>query len=173
MLKNELKDALKRSAASFENAFDFNSIVPMPEDSDTFKATGGLSSADLKKFGRNNWYAWSREHWGTKWNSRGAQRLHLSDTALLYTFETAWGTPEAAVKALSEKYHVRVECNYHDEDDFGQNIGTYTYDDGELVSQEAMGGDWNRIAEHFGAGFLYDHHLTLKDGKWTRDEDED
>lgn len=164
----ELKD-IAAALNTNDHVFDFNAIVPMPEDSPTFKAEGGLSSEDRQKFGANNWYDWSCENWGTKWNACEAYANHTKNQ-LVYGFDTAWATPEPVIKALSEKYHVAVKCDYYDED-FGNNIGTYTYVDGEPVSQEDMTEQWDRIAEYFGTDVMEDHGMVNKNGEWVYEED--
>ena len=86
-----LKDMLK----SDENDFDFNNIVPMPKN--IFR--GNLGKEEEEKYGDNNWYRWSIDNWGTKWNAVGT-RVELKDGSLYYTFDTAWDCPREIVNAL-------------------------------------------------------------------------
>ena len=86
-----LKDMLK----SDENDFDFNNIIPMPKN--IFR--GNLGREEEEKYGKNNWYDWSIENWGTKWNSVDT-RVELNDGSLYYTFDTAWDCPREIVNAL-------------------------------------------------------------------------
>ena len=86
-----LKDMLK----SDKNDFDFNNIVPMPKN--IFR--GNLGKEEEEKYGKNNWYHWSIDNWGTKWNSVGT-RVELKDGSLYYTFDTAWDCPREIVNAL-------------------------------------------------------------------------
>ena len=55
------------------------------------------------EFGCTNWYDWSVENWGTKWNASVGTREERR-TSFLLTFDTAWSPPTPIVKALSEKY---------------------------------------------------------------------
>ena len=80
---------------SDENDFDFNNIIPMPKN--IFR--GNLGREEEEKYGKNNWYDWSIENWGTKWNSVGT-RVELKDGSLYYTFDTAWDCPREIVNAL-------------------------------------------------------------------------
>jgi len=86
-----LKDMLK----SNDNDFDFNNIVPMPKN--IFR--GALGLEEEKKYGKNNWYHWSIDNWGTKWNAVDT-RVELKDGSLYYTFDTAWDCPREIVNAL-------------------------------------------------------------------------
>ena len=86
-----LKDMLK----SDENDFDFNNIVPMPKN--IFR--GPLGQEEEEKYGKNNWYHWSIDNWGTKWNSVRT-RVEETDGSLYYTFDTAWDCPREIVNAL-------------------------------------------------------------------------
>jgi len=86
-----LKDMLK----SNDNDFDFNNIIPMPKN--IFR--GALGREEEEKYGDNNWYRWSIDNWGTKWNAVDT-RVELKDGSLYYTFDTAWDCPREIVDAL-------------------------------------------------------------------------
>ena len=86
-----LKDMLK----SKDNDFDFNNIVPMPKNI----YRGSLGTVGEEKYGKNNWYHWSIDNWGTKWNAVDT-RVELNDGSLYYTFDTAWDCPREIVNAL-------------------------------------------------------------------------
>ena len=86
-----LKDMLK----SDENDFDFNNIVPMPKN--IFR--GPLGREEEEKYGDNNWYRWSIDNWGTKWNSVDT-RVEENGSTLSYNFMTAWDCPREIVNAL-------------------------------------------------------------------------
>ena len=86
-----LKDMLK----SKDNDFDFNNIVPMPKNI----YRGSLGTVEDEKYGKNNWYHWRIDNWGTKWNAVDT-RVELNDGSLYYTFDTAWDCPREIVNAL-------------------------------------------------------------------------
>ena len=52
---------------------DFNSFIPMPVEE------------------QDNWYDWSCENWGTKWNAKEVELDDDNEDFILYRFETAWG----------------------------------------------------------------------------------
>lgn len=66
---NEILTAIQKDSGENGNfgpgTVDFNKIIPMPDN--IFK--GLLGTEEKKIYGKNNWYDWSIEHWGTKWNA--------------------------------------------------------------------------------------------------------
>jgi hypothetical protein len=87
------------------NAFDFKKIIPMP--SSLFM--GPVGPEEEEKYGKNNWYDWSCENWGTKWNSVGARVEEREDT-IEYYFETAWSPCEPVIFALAKMF---PDANIH------------------------------------------------------------
>tara|TARA_B100000085_G_scaffold228693_1_gene214720 strand:+ start:542 stop:985 length:444 start_codon:yes stop_codon:yes gene_type:complete len=112
---------LKELFASDKSVFDFNKVVPMPEDSEDFQATGSLSMDE--KNGNNNWYFWSIKNWGTKWNAVEPNLDVDEDTKLVYSFRTAWDAPRGVIDALYKNgsfngcTDVNWECAHEFEDD--------------------------------------------------------
>ena len=92
--KKQLK-TLKTMLKSKDNDFDFNNIVPMPKNI----YRGLLGREEEEKYGKNNWYDWSIENWGTKWNSVDT-RVEENGSTLSYNFMTAWDCPREIVNAL-------------------------------------------------------------------------
>lgn len=98
--KEKIKE-LKELFASDKQVFDFNKIVPMPEDSKDFKATGNLSGEEVfEKTKNNNWYTWSIANWGTKWNATDSQLDVDNDERIEYSFSTAWDAPRGVIKEI-------------------------------------------------------------------------
>ena len=106
---------LKKKFKSKDNVFDFNKIIPMPKNSKKFQAKGDVSHDDMEmvdgdlviKSGKpNNWYIWSGENWGTKWNSVDAEINNESDTHVEYSFRTAWDAP----RGISQSFF-REDCD--------------------------------------------------------------
>lgn len=85
-----------------EQAFDFNGIIPMPEHSDTFFRDGGLGQEEREKYGKNNWYDWSLDNWGTKWNAYNFKLVKEDDNNLHIEFDTAWAPPTPIFEKLEE-----------------------------------------------------------------------
>ena len=100
-----------------EMAFDFNSLIPMPDN--IFR--GNLGQAEREKYGTDNWYDWSCENWGTKWNACHVE-LEENDDSLCYRFDTAWDAPRPIVNRLREmmeEYGAEVDWSAHHEFDDG------------------------------------------------------
>ena len=92
--------------SSKDSVFDFNKIIPEPEN-----------IAD--------WYGWRVENWGTKWNAVDAE---IIDDGVM--FDTAWSAPLPVIKKLSElfpKIKLNVTCS---DEDAGENCGQITYKNG-------------------------------------------
>ena len=170
-LKDKMEFLQKKDDSYFTIVFDFNKVVPMPPHSDKFFAKGGLGEEERKKYGKNNWYDWSIENWGTKWNSCDGELVDEYDNKLIYEFNTAWACPYPIFTALSKKYHCVVKCYYYDED-FGNNCGCYTADDGDGELEE-HDGDYDWLAEHFGEGLLEDHYMVKDENGWHYQEMEE
>lgn len=98
--KNKLQE-IKNKLSSGDNVFDFNKIIPMPKDSEDFKATGSLSGEEVfQTQNTNNWYTWSVCNWGTKWNSVRAEISEESENCINYHFDTAWDAPRPIIQEI-------------------------------------------------------------------------
>jgi hypothetical protein len=86
---------------------------------------------NIQKYGAKDWYDWSCNNWGTKWNA--------SDSTIdenIITFETAWATPVPIIEKLSIDYpNLEFVVSYADED-IGSNCGIYKMKNGNIISDE-------------------------------------
>ena len=79
----------KREYSDLPDVFlDFQKIVPMPKELE-----GTTSPSDGP-----NWYDWSVENWGTKWNSYDG---NVTDDGI--SFNTAWAPPTPVIVALAKQ----------------------------------------------------------------------
>lgn len=127
-------DELLDKCDTNESKFDFNGIIPMPGT--VFR--GDLGSEETKLYpGDLNWYDWSVNHWGTKWNASEESVTSFVDGDLAYalvSFETAWSAPMPIYRAIREQYpDLHVSVRYADED-IGRNCGLW--EDGILITPE-------------------------------------
>lgn len=103
--------------------FDFNKIIPMP----AHIFNGDLDSAAFEKYGRDNWYNWSMDNWGTKWNSYNNRIINVNTVA----FDAAWECPHPIMLKLSTMYpNTTIECWWSDE---GNINGYQMYRNGECI----------------------------------------
>ena len=124
-------------------SIDFNKIIPMPVE--LLNTTSPVKERDIfliAKYGSDNWYNWSINKWGTKWNAYDTleARLNTKMTQATILFHTAWSTPAPVIQKLSEKFpDVKIKVWYADED-FGHNVGKYGFENGEVIFDESLDG---------------------------------
>lgn len=114
-------------------AFSFQSIIPMPEN--IYK--GDVGEKEMEMYGNDNWYDWSVEHWGTKWDTvDSCVGVNHSNGEISVTFDTAWACPEPVIKELARLYpDTLMRLEYADED-YGYNCGVITGKNGEITIQD-------------------------------------
>ena len=96
------------------------------EEFEEAKKRGEIYVTNKMKYGHRSWYGWCCENWGTKWNASESQ--WLDDHTLI--FRTAWSTPIPIFEKMSEEWpDVKIDVFFADED-FGQNCGTISYENG-------------------------------------------
>lgn len=129
-------DEIREYVKSEEHGiFDFNKILPMPDD---VHASCAIPSADPL------WYNWSIENWGTKWNCYEIEHCHEG-----FSFWTAWSTPEGVMRALSAQFpDVTITVDFADEDTGGGNCGRYVLTGGDI--QASYQGDYEFACQLWG-----------------------
>ena len=123
--------------------------------------TKEISAEYQDKFGVDNWYDWSIENWGTKWN---AYDQSICDNEIVFC--TAWSTSQMAIQLLSIKYPNAKFCIQYADEDFGYNVGEYHVENGVITyiyipnggSKEAlrMAMDINGDQEYYLENYLCD-----------------
>jgi hypothetical protein len=94
--------------------FDF--ILPCPEE---LKNVGDVSFHDkrneelMAKYGYQDWYSWSLDNWGCKWNC-DAQDWDRDEDTITFWFDSPWGPPIALYEEM-ENQGFDVEAYYHEE----------------------------------------------------------
>ena len=92
-----------------------------------FEDLGNAYINNIINYGCTDWYDWSYEHWGTKWN---AYSVELDEEAHTILFDTAWSCPLPVLTELSKlcyKYNVAFIGEWADED-AGCNVGFFESD---------------------------------------------
>ena len=130
--------------------FDF--FLPCPKeltDVDSPNKTDNVNEL-IEKYGHGDWYSWSVENWGTKWNT-DAQDWSRDGDSISFWFDSAWAPPTALYdKITAEGYDVEA---YYLEEGMGF-VGKYwegaddyyEYTDSESLNDipEDIVDNWNR-----------------------------
>ncbi len=97
------------------------------------KGTADIESGEkalnnIKLYGHKDWYSWSVDNWGTKWNA--SDTLKNNNTL---SFQTAWSIAEPILIKLSEMFpEINIHVEFADED-IGSNCGEFNLVNG-LIS---------------------------------------
>lgn len=112
---------------SEDNPFSFDKIIPMP--SNIYR--GALGIEEEKKYGKNNWYNWSCENWGTKWDTCHTELKESADSEnITVTYDTAWAFADKPLLRLSEiikeeKLDIDFDGSFFNEDTGAYSAGTF------------------------------------------------
>ena len=83
----ELMNTVNKDNPDESNAFDFNNLLPTPEDIG------------------DEWYQWRVDNWGTKWNSVDTFADTTEDPEYIwYNFDTAWAPAKGIYEELTKRY---------------------------------------------------------------------
>jgi hypothetical protein len=108
-----------------------------------------------RDYGHIDWYSWSIENWGTKWNAYECKRDEHK-----ITFETAWYTPVPIWKALTEKYPtITWRVRYSDEDTGGSNHGILHLQGGDITEEHLDLDEKHELAAQMRCYESYFHYL--------------
>lgn len=58
----------------------------------------------FEETGFTDWYDWSIEKWGTKWNAYSFEIMVDEPEELEFRFDTAWGVPEPILDAIAKEF---------------------------------------------------------------------
>ena len=102
----------------FKKGEFFHSIRPMPEEIRNTESPPREENEELrKKYGVTNWFDWSLQNWGTKWDTGEEDDLEIEpygDTlSVQCSFETAWSPPDAIYEYMVEQGYT-IEAYYYE-----------------------------------------------------------
>lgn len=84
---------------------------------------------NIQNYGSADWYSWSCDNWGTKWNSYDYLGQDVGSCEM--QFSTAWSPPHPVIRKLSEMFpNIAIRHKWADED-MGNNCGYTDYFAGE------------------------------------------
>lgn len=131
LILNNIKKDFDTDKEDEMGTIDFNKIIPMPDHI----YRGDLGQDEYEKYGKNNWYDWSIENWGTKWNAYDFEEFYdpfdLGELGVI--FNTAWSMPEPIIQKLSEQYPECIFKLYWADEDLGQNLGMIVFQNGKQI----------------------------------------
>jgi Ferredoxin-like domain in Api92-like protein len=91
-------------------------------------------------FGSDNWYSWNVENWGTKWDVT-PNIWGEDDKSFNFSFDSAWGPPEAFFEHLADQYGIEYSIKYYEP---GAGFaGKRSYLDGKHNHTSAEGNDYH------------------------------
>ena len=133
----------------------FHYIKPMPEE---LRDTTSPSDSP-------NWYDWSIENWGTKWDACNLSWSQLDDHTIEFDFDSAWSPPISVYEELSEQ-GFEVEAYYVE---YGMMYaGEWHCDaDGQVTDEYS-----NDISEYVPEGVDELFEITQQLEEWKREDEE-
>ncbi len=110
--------------------------------------------------GYTNWYDWSIDNWGVKWDASNLQAKELSDfNTVIYSFDSPWDTPEHFVIELSKLYpdacfemvsgSIENDNHYEFTCENGKFEETCSYETFKEAVEDGKWGGWDEWAELF------------------------
>ena len=98
---------------------NFNGVIPMPEELRNTKSPNDnedLANLLTEKYGAPDWYSWSINNWGTKWNCTAIDDWEITDcknneAIATINVDTAWSPPTEFLVKASEIYRSLIFSN--------------------------------------------------------------
>ena len=148
--------------------FTFFRPLPSELQDTTASFTAEQNQELIEKYGHSDWYSWSVENWGCKWNC-DAQDWSRDGDSISFWFDSPWGPPTELYSFISRDTDFDVEAGYHEEGMcfvgrfFDGEDESYEYSDvGSLDDiPEDIVEDWNL------------REMLEERAEWEEDEEED
>lgn len=108
------------------------------------KLVGDLSDSEFERLvsymralrdtGYCDWFDWSRDKWGTKWNAYDQRQVD----DITIEFDTAWSTPAPIWDQLSKDFPDNILHVQWADEDFGNNVGDMKVMAGNVLEGGAL-----------------------------------
>ena len=114
-------------------------FYPIPEELNDTIVTHLPSKTDeqiselVKKYGAEDWYYWSINNWGCKWDARDIHIEESNDVFLHLCFNTPWSPPIDFYTKLANEYKVEITATYTEESVAFCGRFQSSVEDGEVV----------------------------------------
>lgn len=94
--------------------FDFFAKCPEELKSVDSPNNGPGAEKLIEKYGHSDWYSWSVDNWGTKWNC-DAQDWQRNENSISFWFDSAWSPPTAIYDTINYSEMSSIEAHYLEE----------------------------------------------------------
>lgn len=94
--------------------FTFFRPLPNELENTTTSFTAEQNQELIEKYGASDWYSWSVNNWGCKWNC-DAQDWSRDGDSISFWFDSPWGPPTELYSFISNDTDFAVEAGYHEE----------------------------------------------------------
>lgn len=117
-----------------------------------FLELGKIAADNIYNYGAMDWYQWSLDNWGTKWNAYDGSMIN-EDTI---TFNSAWDPPIPVLKELSALYpYDEISLEFMSED-IGY-AGSAHFLDGDMIELEQYPMYSDKHRQLFNEAYGYDY----------------
>jgi len=138
IFKHEDPEQIIRIANAYKEDKLFSEFFPCPpellvteEIGENFnERVAAREEANREKFGFSDWYEWSVNNWGTKWDisSDDSEPTKQDDNSIMLSFNTAWSPPVGFYEKMTDLGFDVIA--YYLEEGMGF-VGKYTREDGD------------------------------------------
>lgn len=122
-----------------------------------YRVTADRAKKAKDETGYTNWYDWSVDNWGTKWDACSIDEVSSEDNLFEIRFDTAWSLPVPVLKALAQKYpHLGISGAFTEEDNQFEGEFDSDFDSSEMeidirdVPDDELNNDDNTEAPDLG-----------------------
>ncbi len=128
----QLQKLMQAITNDSEQPFDFNRIIPIPEElANTSSPNKDNADEMKKKYGFSDWYDWRVTNWGTKWNASDVELDIETSQQIRIRFNTAWSPPTPVITKIAEKFPFAfITLDWEEE---GGYYGNSEYENGRLT----------------------------------------
>lgn len=113
-VSHENPEMISKLVDAAKNDSLFDAFVPMPEELRNTTAPSPTNEELVAKYGASDWYSWSCNNWGTKWDCSDADASTVDGKSATVFFNTAWSPPIPFYDALVQM-GFSVEATYTEE----------------------------------------------------------
>ena len=101
------KATAKKPVEKTKSVISFENLLPTPKELNDNPSPPPKNKINkfIRLYGAKDWYDWRIKNWGTKWDAcEPSMAKRVSDTELIYFFDTAWSPPLELFKEISKQY---------------------------------------------------------------------